>query len=125
MCINARANTAAHALAMEDAGWAPLHKRRTLLKAAAGALTLLAVPKTLARMPLLNGTEPDAVTLEFVPDATLIDPVARPGFEPGSRCSECYFFQGRSTDAAPCTVFTGYRVPATGWCREFARRQRS
>jgi hypothetical protein len=99
------------------------HKRRALLQAAAGALALVALPKALARRPLLTGVEPDAVALEFVPDATRIDPAAQPRFKQGSRCSRCYFFQGRtSSNDAPCTVFAGYRVPASGWCREFAPR---
>ncbi len=98
-------------------------KRRALLQAAAGALSLVALPRALARPPLLTGAEPDAVALEFVPDATHIDPAAQPRFKQGSRCSRCYFFQGRkSSDDAPCTVFAGYRVPASGWCREFAPR---
>jgi High potential iron-sulfur protein len=99
------------------------HRRRALLHAAAGGLALVALPKALALAPLLTGVEPDAVALEFVPDATRIDPAAQPRFKPGSRCSRCYFYQGRSmSDSATCTVFAGYRVPASGWCREFAPR---
>ena len=98
------------------------HRRRALLQAAAGALTLLVAPKALAR-PRLKGDEPDAVTLEFVPDAARLDPAVQPRFVPGSRCSRCYFFQGKaSSHSAPCTMFAGYRVPATGWCRQFAPR---
>jgi High potential iron-sulfur protein len=107
---------------MTNAGRAPCHTRRTLLQAAAGALALLAAPQALARMPLLKGTESDAIALEFVPDASRIDPATQPRFAPGSRCSRCYFFRGDASDAAPCTVFAGYRVPPTGWCREFAPR---
>lgn len=98
-------------------------ERRAVLKAAAGALALLALPRAFARLPLLRGTELDAVALAFVADATGLDPAVQPLFTPGSRCARCYFFQGRrSADAAPCTVFAGYRVPATGWCREFSPR---
>jgi hypothetical protein len=98
-------------------------QRRAVLQAAAGALALAALPRALARQPLLTGAEMDAIALEFVTDATRLHPSLQPRYTPGSRCGECFFYQGRrSSDAAPCTVFAGYRVPATGWCREFAPR---
>jgi hypothetical protein len=98
-------------------------QRRALLRAAAGAIALAALPKALARQPLLTGTEIDAIALEFVPDATRLHAALQPRYKPGSRCGECYFFQGRrQSDAAPCTVFAGYRVPSAGWCREFTPR---
>ena len=99
------------------------HRRRAILQAAAGGLALLALPKAFARLPLLKGDELDALALDFVADAALLDPSAQPLFKPGSRCARCYFFQGRpSDDDASCAVFAGFRVPATGWCREFAPR---
>jgi len=98
-------------------------QRRAVLRAAAGAIALAALPKAVAVQPLLTGAEMDAVALEFVPDAAQLHPSLQPRYVPGSRCSQCYFFQGRRTsDAAPCTVFAGYRVPGAGWCREFAPR---
>ena len=101
----------------------PSRQRRTVLRAAGGAIALAALPRALARQPLLTGAEMDAIALEFVPDAARLHPSLQPRFAPGSRCGACYFFQGRpSSEAAPCTVFAGYRVPATGWCREFAPR---
>ena len=101
----------------------PDPERRALLKAAAATLALMAAPKCLARMPLLTRAEPDAVTLEFVPDAAGLDPAAQPLYRPGSRCAGCFFFQGdASDDTAACTVFAGWRVPQTGWCRQFAPR---
>jgi hypothetical protein len=101
----------------------PRRERRVLLKAAAGTLALLALPRAWARLPLLKGTELDAVALGYVADAAGLDSLVQPAYTPGSRCARCYFFQGRdSADAAPCTVFAGYRVPATGWCREFSPR---
>ena len=98
-------------------------QRRALLQAATGALTLLVVPKALASLPLLSGDEMDAIALEFVSDAAQLHPSLQPRYTPGARCAECFFFQGRrSSESAPCTVFAGYRVPATGWCREYAPR---
>ena len=102
---------------------APGNPRRAVLQAAAGVLALAALPKALARLPLLDGTEADAIALEFVPDATRLDPAMHPRYAPGSRCAACYFFDGRpSAESAPCTVFAGYRVPSTGWCREYSPR---
>jgi hypothetical protein len=99
-------------------------RRRALLQAAAGALAALAMPRAFARLPLLTGREPEAIALEFVADAARLQPSLRPLYVPGSRCARCFFFQGhRTDDAAPCTVFAGWRVPATGWCREFAARR--
>lgn len=98
--------------------------RRSILKAAAGGLALLTLPPAIARQPLLKGDELDAIALGFVADATGLDPLVQPEYKPGSRCAACYFFQGgRKSESAPCTVFAGYRVPATGWCREFAARR--
>jgi len=101
----------------------PCLTRRTVLLAVGGAVVLLAVPRALPRMPLLRGTEPDAVALEFVPDVAQFGPSAPREYSPGNRCGRCYFFQGReSRGPAPCTVFAGWRVPASGWCREFKAR---
>ena len=108
---------------MRQASEVDRQRRRALLKAGAGTFALLALPQAFARQPLLKGTELDAVALGFVADASGLDPRVQPAYTPGSRCADCFFFQGRrSNDAAPCTVFAGYRVPAAGWCREFSPR---
>lgn len=33
----------------------------------------------------------------------------------GQHCGNCRYYQG-SGDYAPCTIFGGKKVPATGWC---------
>jgi hypothetical protein len=99
------------------------HTRRALIAGGVALVALAAVPRALARLPLLAEDEPDAVALSFVTDAARLDPAAQPLFKPGSRCTSCFFYQGgRSSDSAPCTVFAGWRVPASGWCREFTPR---
>jgi hypothetical protein len=86
------------------------HTRRALIAGGVALVALAAVPRALARLPLLT-------------DAARLDPAAQPLFKPGSRCTSCFFYQGgRSSDSAPCTVFAGWRVPASGWCREFTPR---
>lgn len=97
-------------------------RRRGLLQAG-GALAALAALPVHPAMPVLRETEPDAVALEYTPDARVLDPAAQPLYVPGSRCAGCYFFQGRrSSDVAPCTIFAGWRVSPDGWCREFKPR---
>jgi hypothetical protein len=98
--------------------------RRAFLRAMASAFALLAAPRAVGRPPMLKGTEMDAIALEFVADAARLHPSLQPLYVPGSRCAKCFFYQGRRDDtSAACTVFAGYRVPATGWCREFAKRK--
>jgi hypothetical protein len=97
--------------------------RRRLLQAAAGAVTLAQLPRAFARMPLLTEQDADAIALGYLEDATRIDPAVQTALTPGSRCQVCYFFQGGvSSETAPCTVFAGFRVRSTGWCREFTPR---
>lgn len=99
-------------------------QRRAFLRAMASAFALLAAPPALGRPPILKGTEMDAIALEFVADATHLHPSLQPLYVSGSRCAKCFFYQGRRDDeSAACTVFAGYRVPATGWCREFTKRK--
>jgi hypothetical protein len=97
-------------------------RRRHLIRAGASLAALAALPAVPA-MPVLRPTETDAVTLEYTPDSNRLDPANQPLYIPGSRCANCYFYQGRkSSDYAPCTVFAGWRVSADGWCREFRPR---
>jgi hypothetical protein len=97
--------------------------RRDVLKAALGAAALTFLPSARARLPLLSETEPDAVALDYVADAARVSAAARSLYRPGSSCRSCYFYQGKaSADSAPCTVFAGWRVGPTGWCREFTPR---
>lgn len=99
-------------------------KRRSFSRKAWALLALCAAPRlAFGRMPLLAGTEAEAVAHEFAGDATHLDPARQPAYRRGDRCARCYFYQGRpAKDAAPCSVFAGWRVPATGWCREFKSR---
>jgi hypothetical protein len=98
-------------------------KRRDVLHAAAGLFALALAPRVQARLRLLKETHPEAVAMNYVADAASLDTAAQPEFVAGSRCTGCYFFQGRSSDeTAPCTVFAGWRVNAQGWCRGFAAR---
>ena len=108
---------------MSDPRPSTLASRRVVLKAAGCALALAALPRAFARMPLLRGTEDDAVALQFTSDASRLDPSTQPLFQPGSRCARCFFYQGDADSrTAPCTVFAGWEVPATGWCKEFSAR---
>jgi len=121
--VNAPIGPVPNPVLMMYAKAVPDSRRRALMKGAAAALALLAAPKGLARPPLLTRAEPDAVALEFVDDAATLDATGQPLYQAGSRCAGCFFFQGDAGDeTAPCTVFAGWRVPRSGWCREFAPR---
>ena len=102
--------------------------RRTLLTAICGATvlpaaTLWRAASAAAPAPLLDGTDPSAQALHYVPDAAKVDVKANPTFVAGSHCALCAQFQGKAGDKqGPCVLFPGKQVLATGWCLGYAKK---
>ena len=96
--------------------------RRSFLKASAA----------LAFIPLLNvetrsamaadkvpASDPTAIALKYVEDATTAARVEKMGVAPDQQsCSSCNFYTAASEadGYAPCTIFAGRLVASAGWC---------
>jgi hypothetical protein len=70
-----------------------------------------------AQQPMVNEKDPQAVALGYVADAKGVDKAKFPKYAPPQHCANCQLYQGAATAPdAPCAIFAGKRVPATGWC---------
>jgi len=73
--------------------------------------------------PLVSETEPQAVAVGYVADARRANLARFPRFHRGQHCAACQQYQGLpSAPTAPCTVFAGRQVQASGWCSSFRLR---
>ncbi|MGA7981930.1 MAG: high-potential iron-sulfur protein [Chromatiaceae bacterium] len=64
-------------------------------------------------------TDPTAIALKYVSDATKGDraAAARPGLAPDEQfCHNCQFVQADSGAWRPCQLFPGKAVNENGWC---------
>jgi High potential iron-sulfur protein len=103
--------------------------RRTLLKAVIGASVAIPVASLTRRAeaaapaPMVDGNDPTAKALGYVPDASKVDAKANPTYKAGQRCGVCVQFQGKATDKqGACNLFAGKQVVSTGWCRVWAQK---
>ncbi|HQT42766.1 MAG TPA: high-potential iron-sulfur protein [Halothiobacillus sp.] len=72
-----------------------------------------------ADLPHLSPSDPTAVALSYVEDATASK---SPTYQKGSACDGCALYQGDRTAAwGPCAVFPGKDVAAQGWCTSFVK----
>ena len=71
-------------------------------------------------------TDPTAMALKYVHDATQADraAAARPGKPPEEQhCANCQFQQPQSdAEWVPCSLFPGKAVNAQGWCASWTLR---
>jgi hypothetical protein len=76
-----------------------------------------------ADAPKVSETEPQAVALGYVLDASKADKVKFPKYAPGQKCAICQFYQAAPTAPwAPCTIFGGKQVAANAWCSAYVKR---
>jgi hypothetical protein len=76
-----------------------------------------------AAWPMVAETDPQAIALAYVADATRIDPAKQPRYVAGQACANCSLYQGAAgSDAGPCPLFPGKRVAAAGWCSAYAKK---
>jgi hypothetical protein len=74
-------------------------------------------------LPMLAETEPAAVALSYVADASRIDATKQPRYVAGQNCANCALYQAPAGSAAgPCPLFAGRRVAAAGWCSAYAKK---
>ncbi len=96
-----------------------IESRRRFLKVAAGttaaAVVLGGLPRMAraAELPPLPATDPTAVALAYVEDATKS---TNPKYKAGDDCINCQFYTGGPTGRGPCQLFPGHSVNAKGWC---------
>lgn len=96
-------------------------RRSFLLKTlpAAGLAVMLAKVAH-AQDPLLAETDPEAMKLAYVADATKVDKAKNPSYAAGQRCDTCELYN--SPDAGPtgaCSLFKGKLVQGAGWCNQY------
>jgi anaerobic selenocysteine-containing dehydrogenase len=100
-----------------------MQRRQFLTAVAAGAAvlplaSLVAGTAHAADAPMVSATDPTAVAVGYVDDASKTKDAA---FKAGSACSKCVLFQGAAGVASgPCAIFPGKSVAAKGWCKSFS-----
>jgi hypothetical protein len=68
-------------------------------------------------------TDPQAVALGYVSDATKADKAKYPKYAAGQDCANCQLYQGKAGDATgPCPLFAGKNVAAKGWCSSWVKK---
>jgi len=89
----------------------------------AAAAMLLRSTRAAAAPVKLSETDPAAVALGYVHDATKVVAAKNPTFKPGQLCSNCLQITGKAGEAwRPCNLFPGKLVAADGWCRVWIKK---
>ena len=98
--------------------------RRTLLISSLGAASALAfLRQAIAVAPLVSVSDPMAVALGYVLNATTVNKAKYPNYAAGQTCGNCAYYLGKLTDAtAPCTMLGGKQVEGAGWCRVWQKK---
>lgn len=98
--------------------------RRTFLITSLGVASTFALSRqAFADAPKLAESDPTAQALGYKMDASKVDKAKYAKYATGQKCSNCSFYQGKSTDAwAPCTIFVGKQVAGTGWCSAYNKK---
>jgi hypothetical protein len=84
--------------------------------------TLSAKNAAAADLPLLQETEPLAVTMNYKADTTKVDAKKFPNHKNEQVCGNCQFYQGGAA-TGPCQIFAGKSVAAKGWCQVWAMKK--
>ena len=98
--------------------------RRTLLIASLGAASALALSRqAIAAAQLLSISDPTALALGYVLNATTVDKAKYANYAAGQTCGNCTYYGGKPTDStAPCPFFGGKQVEGAGWCRVYQKK---
>lgn len=82
-----------------------------------------ATPAAAANTSPVAQSEPAAIALGYVTDATKTDSAKFKNYSAGQLCSNCALFGGKAGDAmGPCPLFAGRSVNAKGWCTGYAKK---
>jgi hypothetical protein len=83
----------------------------------------LAAGNAFAQAAPLAATDPTAIALGYVADASKADKKKYPKYAADQNCSNCQLYTGKPADASgPCAVFGGKLVPAKAWCSSWVKK---
>lgn len=72
-------------------------------------------------LPQLSESDPQAMALGYLDDASQVDAGKYPRFEANQACKNCALFQAKGDEEwAGCTLFPGKVVNTNGWCNAYA-----
>ena len=93
-----------------------------MILSAAGACSLALNSKVQAQA-MVAPTDPQAVALGYVAEASKVDKTKYPKFVAGSKCDNCALYQGAAGSAAGgCALFAGKQVHGAGWCSAYQKK---
>jgi hypothetical protein len=100
--------------------------RRGLIKAGSAALATLIIARTSQAEELVSETDPTAVALGYVEDATKVDPAkwpkkAGPGGDT-QHCANCMLYSEKGDGVGSCAIFPGKLVKGAGWCNSWTAK---
>jgi hypothetical protein len=76
-----------------------------------------------AQGAMVGESDPQAVALGYVSDATKADKKKFPQYAPGQECANCQLYQGQPGSASgPCPLYAGKQVAAKGWCSAYTKK---
>jgi len=91
--------------------------------ASTAVVTAPAPAATNMNLPMVEKSDPQAMALGYVDDATQVDKVKFSSYVSGSQCDNCVLYQGKAGDAVGgCPLFAGKNVTAKGWCSSWAKK---
>ena len=97
-------------------------RRQFMILSAAGAATLALNSKVQAQA-MVAPTDPQAVALGYVADASKVDKAKYPKFVAGSHCGNCALYQGAAGSAAgACALLQVNKFTALVGARHTTRR---
>lgn len=80
-------------------------------------------PVATSDLPMVDESEPQALALGYVADATRADTVKFKSYVEGNHCANCALYTGQAGDAAGgCALFPGKHVAAAGWCSSWVKK---
>ena len=90
--------------------------RRSLLKAGTATMAGLIIARSASAQEELSASDPTAVALGYVPDASTVDKAKWPKKADDQNCSNCILFAAGDGGLGKCSIFPGKLVNAEGWC---------
>jgi len=93
--------------------------RRTVVKSLVwvSAGTVFGERRAAAEPAKLSVSDPAAVALGYVENASQVDSKKYPNYVKGSTCENCLKLEGKPGDAyRPCELFKDKVVSVNGWC---------
>jgi hypothetical protein len=97
-------------------------RRKILLWASAGLSGAFFTSASLAQDAVLQDTEQEARSIDYVSDAKRVDTRKFPKFKPDQSCANCSLYAGeKGSPTGGCGIVFGKRVAAAGWCSSWEK----